>query len=68
MLTPNFNPRPDVFSDDEKTFLKDMVQRLNDACQECDKCEGCIFAHFCKENDIPPSEMLDEIISILGVS
>ena len=28
MLTPNFNPRPDVFSENEKTFIKELVQNV----------------------------------------
>ncbi len=68
MFTPVFNPRPDVFSDNEKTFLREMVQRLDEACQNCNKCDECIFARFCNEKDNSPSDMLDEIISILGVS
>lgn len=68
MLTPVFNPRPDIFSDNEKAFLREMVQRLDEACQECNKCDECIFARFCNEKDNSPSDMLDEIISLLGVS
>ena len=68
MFTPDFNPRPNVFSENEKIFLKEMVRRLDEACQKCDKCDDCIFARFCNEKDNSPSDMLDEIISILGVS
>ena len=68
MFTPDFSPRPNVFSDNEKTFLREMVQRLDEACQECNKCEECIFARFCNEKESAPADMLYEIISILGVS
>ncbi len=68
MFTPTFNPRPNVFSDNEKTFLKEMVQRLDEACQSCNRCDECIFARFCNEKEDSPAEILDAIISTLGVN
>lgn len=68
MFTPVFNPRPDVFSENEKDFLREMVLRLDEACQKCDSCDECIFARFCNEKNDSPYDMLNEIISILGVS
>ena len=67
MLTPKFCS-DNVFSEKERIFLKEMIQRLDEACQECDNCEACIFSHFCNEGNESPSEQLAKIISILGVN
>ena len=66
MNTPIFCPR-NIFSESEKTFLREMIQRLDEACDKCEKCETCIFSRFC-DNIESPSEVMREIISILGVN
>lgn len=72
MLTPNFNPRPDVFSDEEKTFIKDMVQKISEACNNCENCDHCIYSNFCEHTvydgcRTSPDEILIDFFAILGV-
>ena len=57
----------DIFSNQEKDFLRQMITQLDLACHNCDKCDKCIFSQFC-DNRKSPSEVMSEIISTLGVN
>lgn len=72
MLTPNFNPRPDVFSEKEQDFIKELVQKTEKGCHDCNDCTHCIFSDFCGHLlydgcGAAPAEILTDFFTILGV-
>lgn len=72
MLTPNFNPRPNVFSEKEETFIKELLQKVEQACCDCNDCNHCIFSDFCNHIVYDgcramPTEILIDFFTVLGV-
>lgn len=72
MLTPNFDPRLNIFSENEKTFIKELVQKVEQACDDCPDCEHCIFSDFCNHTvydgcRATPTEILIDFFTILGI-
>ena len=72
MLTPNFNPRPEVFSEKEEAFIKELVQSVEQACEKCNDCNHCIFSDFCNHTVYDgcramPTEILVDFFTILGI-
>lgn len=72
MLTPTFNPRPNVFSEKEETFIKELVQKVAGACHSCNDCDRCIYSDFCGHLiydgcGATPEEVLTDFFTILGV-
>jgi hypothetical protein len=72
MLTPNFNPRPNVFSEQEEAFIKELVSKVSDACLSRRDCNKCIFSNFCGHTvydgcRAAPYEILIDFFTILGV-
>ena len=72
MNTPDFNLRPEVFSENEQAFLKEVVTKLSRGCLNCKNCDWCIFTNFCRQvklngDTTSPSELLTEICSVLGI-
>ena len=72
MLTPVFNTRPNVFSEKEETFVKELVEKVEQACTNCNDCNHCIFSDFCNHIvydgcHAMPTEILIDFFTILGV-
>ena len=72
MLTLNFNPHPNVFSEEEEAFIKELVSKVSDACLSCQDCKKCIYSDFCDHLNYDgcrgePANMLTDFFAVLGV-
>lgn len=67
MQAVKFQTNNKIFSNQEKDFLRQMITKLNLACEECELCSNCIFSQFCDRGKAP-GEVMSEIVSTLGVN